>query len=89
MWFPKKKSNEIVNMVAELNRELGGLYFTTAYVEKGLYTLNPTVKCVSSRKFNFISFEGGKSYSDMYNYLSGILIGLKASKELKPISFLP
>ena len=82
MWFPKEQSNEIVNLIAEINRLLGGTYFTVAFHDGGFYTLNPTLRNVRSRKFNHIAFEGNKTYTDMHNYLSGIIHGVRAAKQL-------
>lgn len=83
MWFPKQQSNEITNMIAKLNHELGGLYFTVAYTDNGLYTLNRTKICISKKKYNYVSFEGGKSFSEMYNYIQGILYGIRMLKDNK------
>lgn len=82
MYFPKQQSNAITNMVAELNSFIGGTYFTVGFDGK-LYTLNPTNLTVHTNKFNYISIDGGLTYSDMFQYLSGILIGLRLAKELK------
>jgi hypothetical protein len=76
MHFPKKQSTPLTNMLAELNKQLGGTYFTIGTNGKG-YTLNPTNLEVSERKYNYVSIDGYITFSDMYNYLSGILIGLK------------
>lgn len=81
MYFPKEQSNPISNMVAELNSQLGGSYFTISFDGK-LYTLNPTNFTVKLKKFNYISIDGGLTYSDMFQYLSGILIGLRAAQEI-------
>lgn len=82
MYFPKEQSNPISNMVAELNSQLGGPYFTVGFNSR-LYTLNPTNLAVRFKKFNYISIDGYLSYSDMFQYLSGILIGLRAAQEIK------
>lgn len=82
MYFPKEQSNPISNMVAELNDKLGGSYFTVSFDGK-LYTLNPTKLSVSLRKFNYVSIDGGLTYSDMFQYLSGILIGLRLAYDKK------
>lgn len=82
MYFPKEQSNPISNMVAELNSQLGGSYFTIGFNGK-FYTLNPTNLTVTSNKFNYVSIDGGLTYSDMFQYLSGILVGLRAAKEVK------
>lgn len=66
-------------MVAELNSQLGGLYFTVA-IDGRTYTLNPTNLAVTTNKFNYISIDGGITYSDMFHYLNGILIGIRAAK---------
>lgn len=82
MYFPKEQSNPISNMVAELNSRLDGAYFTVSFDGK-LYTLNPTALAIESKKFNYVSIDGKLTYSDMFQYLSGMLIGLRAAKELK------
>ena len=82
MYFPKEQSNPISNMVAELNSQLSGPYFTISFDGK-LYTLNPTNLTVTSNKFNYVSIDGGLTYSDMFQYLSGILVGLRAAKAVK------
>lgn len=82
MYFPKEQSNPISNMVAELNAQLGGSYFTISFDGK-LYTLNPTNLAVTQKKFNYVSIDGGLTYSDMFQYLSGILIGLRLAQEAK------
>lgn len=69
-------------MVAELNYQLGGFYFTVSFDSK-LYTLNPTNFAIAQKKFNYVSIDGGLTYADMYHYLSGILIGIRAAKALK------
>lgn len=80
MYFPKEQSNPISNMVAELNSQLGGQYFTVSFDGK-YYTLNPTNLAVSSKKFSYISIDGGLKYSDIFQYLNGILIGFRAALE--------
>ena len=82
MYFPKEQSNPISNMVAELNSRLSGPYFTISFDGK-LYTLNPTNLTITSNKFNYVSIDGGLTYSDMLQYLSGILVGLRAAQEVK------
>ena len=82
MYFPKEQSNPISNMVAELNDKLGGSYFTVSFNGK-LYTLNPTKLLVSLKKFNYVSINGGMTYSDIFQYLSGILIGLRLADDKK------
>lgn len=76
MWFPKKQSSPLMNLLAEINSQLGGTYFTIGTNGKG-YTLNPTSLTTSTNVFNYVSIDGYISFSDMYHYLSGILIGLK------------
>lgn len=82
MYFPKEQSNPISNMVAELNSRLGGMYYTVSFDGKH-YTLNPTKLLVSLKKFNYVSIDGGLTYSDMFQYLSGILIGLRLADDKK------
>ena len=83
MYFPKEQSNPISNMVAELNAQLGGgTYFTVSFDGK-LYTLNPTNLTVAQKKFKYVSIDGGLTYSDMFQYLSGILVGLRLAQEAK------
>lgn len=82
MYFPKERSNPISNMVAELNSRLKGPYFTISFNSK-LYTLNPTNLTIASKKFNYIATYGGLTYSDMYQYLSGILVGMRIATEIK------
>lgn len=82
MYFPKEQSNPISNMVAELNDKLGGPYFTVSFNGK-LYTLNPTKLLVSLKKFNYVSINGGMTYSDIFQYLNGILIGLRLADDKK------
>ena len=82
MYFPKEQSNPISNMVAELNDKLGGSYFTVSFNGK-LYTLNPTKLLVSLKKFNYVSINGGMTYSDIFQYLSGILVGLRLADDKK------
>jgi hypothetical protein len=82
MYFPKEQSNPITNLVAELNHQLGGLYFTVSFNNK-LYTLNSTNLAIAQKKFNYISIDGGLTYSDMYHYLSGLLLGIRAVKDKK------
>ena len=76
-YFPKKTSSPISIMLAEINKQLGGAYFTVMFVDR-FYTLNPTNKAIEENKYPFISI-GKCTYSDMYHYLSGILVGLKAA----------
>lgn len=80
MYFPKEQSNHITNLVAELNSQLGNQYFSVGFDGK-FYTLNPTNLAVSKKKYNYISVDGKLSYSDMFNYISGILTGIRAAKE--------
>lgn len=83
MYFPKEQSNPITNMVAELNSRLGGLTYFTVSFDGKLYTLNPTNLTIASKKFRSVSVDGGLTYSDMFQYLNGILVGLKIAQEIK------
>lgn len=77
----------IQNLVASLNSQLGGQYFTATYSAPdethalGWYELNPTELCIKTKKYLHIHTDGGLTFSDMYQYLSGILIGFEAAKE--------
>jgi hypothetical protein len=85
--YPMQQSWPIQNLVASLNSLLGGQYFTITYSPPdtshsiGWYYLNPTEQCLKDKKFLHIHTEGGMIFSDMYQYLSGILIGFEAAKE--------
>lgn len=85
--YPMQQSWPIQNLVASLNSELGGQYFTTTYLPPdtthaiGWYILNPTEQCVKQKKYLHIHTEAGMTFSDMYQYLSGILIGIEAAKQ--------
>lgn len=83
MYFPKEQSNPITNMVAELNSRLGGLTYFTVSFDGKLYTLNSTNLTIVSKKFRGVSVDGGLTYSDMFQYLNGILVGLKIAQEIK------
>lgn len=83
MYFPKEQSNPITNMVAELNSRLGGLTYFTVSFDGKLYTLNSTNLTIASKKFRSVSVDGGLTYSDMFQYLNGILVGLKIAQEIK------
>lgn len=77
----------IQNLVAALNSQLGGQYFTATYLPPdethahGWYQLNPTELCLKDKKYLHIHIDGGFVFSDMYQYLNGILIGFEAAKE--------
>lgn len=84
--YTMTQSWPIQNLVSALNSQLGGQYFTATYSPPdathaiGWYTLNPTKLCLKTKKFLHIHMDGGLTFSDMYQYLSGILIGFEAAK---------
>lgn len=90
-YYPMTQSWPIQNLVASLNSQLGGQYFTATYLPPdathalGWYTLNPTEQCLKDKRFLHIHTDGGLTFSDMYQYLSGILIGIEAAKVLYKI----
>lgn len=85
-WFPKEQSNPITNLVSELNRYLGGIYFTTSIIPQAgvcLYTLNLTNFAISQKKYGYMAIDGAITYEAMLNYLQGILVGYRAAKMKK------
>lgn len=82
MHFPKEQSNPISNLVAQINGKLGGAYFIVTYNNKRLYTLNPSNLALKSKKFSYVPAYELK-YQEMFQYLSGILVGLRASEDVE------
>lgn len=81
-YFARKQSITINNLVSELNAALGASYFNVKYKsEVRGYTINPTKLCIAKNAFNFVSFEGDMPYDQIYQYLSGILIGIKIGQQ--------
>lgn len=90
-YFPKEKSNIIVNMVAELNHVLQGQYFTVTKCELGgqvRYSLNFTSLGLKKKKYLYLTTHEGFSlnYKQMVSYMQGILVGLRAGLEKNDIA---
>lgn len=84
-WFPKEQSNAITNMVCQLNDLLGGTYFTAIITADGvnLYSLNLTNYGISKRKYGYLATDLPLPYGEMFAYLNGILLGIRAAKSKK------
>ena len=80
MHFPKEQSNPISNLVAQINSQLGEAYLIVTYDNRRLYTLNLTGLALKSKKFSYIPTYELK-YQEMFQYLCGILVGLRASED--------
>ena len=84
-WFPKEQSNPITNMVCQLNDLLGGVYFTVSLHANGVcrYSLNLTNYGVNQKKFGYIATDEPIQFGEMFAYLNGLLLGIKAAKRKK------
>lgn len=81
VWFPKEQSNPITNLVSEINRCLGGVYFTALIKPQGgvyLYTLSLTNFGLSQHKYGYMAINEPITYEAMLNYLQGFLLGYRA-----------
>ena len=79
VYFPKKQSNPISNLVASINSELGGSYLQVT-MEQGKYQLSLTKSGLEKSELSFITFglSGTVKFSEIYMYLLGILNGFRA-----------
>lgn len=81
--FLQTKSNPISNMVAELNAILGECHFQSVYYSHSrMYELKLTELGNISKRYKYLATEGMLSFSDMFQYLNGILLGYRMAKQL-------
>lgn len=83
MKFPQTQSNPLTNMVAELNAIIGKPHFKMMYYSYGRkYELAMTELGNSSKRFSFLASSEPMTFTDMFNYLNGILNGYRLAKQL-------
>lgn len=88
-YYSKRQSPDITAMVAQLNQELGGQYFTVTYTpgpgmsnkSQGVYQLIPTERCLKEKRYLSLHNSIGVHYNLMYNYLNGLLLGFEVCRE--------
>ena len=81
--FKQKQRNAITNLVAELNANLGEQNFIVlyeAYIRQ--YELALTDYGKASKKYSFLATDGTLPFSEMFQYLNGILMGYRLAKQI-------
>lgn len=71
MWFPKKKSNILENMLCQLNDALGGAYFSLA-IEGNGYVLMPI-----GDRYTELAVLSPIPFAQMKMYLAGLTRGMR------------
>ena len=81
--YPQTQSHPITNMVAELNAILGAQHFIALYeAHIRQYELALTEFGKSSKKYSYLATEGTIPFSEMFQYLNGILMGYRLAKQM-------
>lgn len=81
--YPQTQSNPITNLTAELNAVIGEQHFRVLYdAHIRQYELALTELGKSSKKYSYLATEGTIPFSEMFQYLNGILMGCRLTKQL-------
>ena len=81
--YPQTQSSPITNMCAELNAIIGEQHFRVQYhAHIRQYELALTELGKASKKYSFMATEETMPYSEMFEYLNGILLGYRLAKQL-------
>ena len=81
--FQQQQRNAITNLVAELNAILGEQHFKVLYeAHIRQYELALTDLGKSSKKYTYLATDGTLPHSEMFQYLNGVLMGIRLAKQL-------
>lgn len=81
--YPQTQSNPITNMCAELNAIIGEQHFHVLYDSFARrYKLALTELGKASKKYKFLEVEEALIFSEMFEYLDGILLGYRLAKQI-------
>lgn len=81
--YPQTQSNPITNMCAELNAIIGEQHFRVLYdAHVRQYELAMTDLGQASKKFNYLATVETMQFSEMFEYLNGILLGYRLAKQI-------
>jgi hypothetical protein len=81
--YPQTQSNPITNMCAELNAIIGEQHFCVLYDSHiRQYELAMTDLGRASKKFNYLATVETMPFSEMFEYLNGILLGYRLAKQI-------
>lgn len=84
--YPQTQSSPISNLVAELNAFIGEPHFKMLYeAHIRQYELVLTDIGKASKKYSYLATEGTLPFSEMFQYLNGILMGCRLTKQLHKI----
>ena len=79
--YPQTQSNPITNMCAELNAIIGEQHFCVLYdAHIRQYELTLTDLGKASKKFSYLATVESMPFSEMFEYLNGILLGCRLTK---------
>lgn len=81
--YPQTQSNPITNMCAELNAIIGEQYFCVLYDSRiRQYELAMTDLGRTSKKYHYLATIETMPFSEMFEYLNGILLGYRLAKHI-------
>ena len=81
--YPQTQSNPITNMCAELNAIIGGQHFRVLYdAHIRQYELALTDLGQASKKYHYFATIETLPFSEMFEYLNGILLGYRLAKQI-------
>ena len=81
--YPQTQSNPITNMCAELNAIIGEQHFCVLYdAHIRQYELALTELGQTSKKYHYLATVETMQFSEMFEYLNGILLGYRLAKQL-------
>lgn len=81
--YPQTQSNPITNMCAELNAIIGEQHFCVLYdAHIRQYELALTELGQASKKYHYLATIETMQFSEMFEYLNGILLGYRLAKQL-------
>jgi hypothetical protein len=81
--YPQTQSNPITNMCAELNAIIGEQHFCVLYdAHIRQYELALTELGQTSKKYHYLATIETMQFSEMFEYLNGILLGYRLAKQL-------
>ena len=81
--YPQTQSNPITNMCAELNAIIGEQHFCVLYDSHiRQYELAMTDLGRASKKYHYLATVETMPFSEMFEYLNGILLGYRLAKQI-------